>query len=214
MFGRKDLPVPDAPTRLERLYCALLIAYPPDFRADYGAQMVVLFRDQLRAARQHGAGGTTRHLWRTAADLLTSALAERSAALQNKNLTPLLIGAALLIVPVTFFTLVILHEGLGLPITVEPFYTLYEAPQGTPTRTVLDVFIILGPVAAVLVNAVPFVRSVRQRMPTNGGLLVAVRETNALLLLVLLIGLALAAIFFTYALAENWQCIIGAAVSC
>lgn len=198
----------------ERLYRTLLIAYPPQFRADYGREMRTVFRDQLRAARQLGGWSITRHLWRTICDLLTSALAERSAALQNKNLAPLVLGAALLVVPLTFFAIVILTEYLGVPVTAEPFYTLYEAPSGSLTRTVLDVLIIFGPVAAVLINAVPFARGVHQRMGANGGLLVAVRETNALVMAILLIGLALAAVFFTYALVENWQCLIGAAVTC
>jgi hypothetical protein len=202
------------PTWPNRLYRALLIAYPPEFRADYGHEMRTLFRDQLHAAQRQGPGGVVRHLWRTILDLLTSALAERSALLQTKKLAPLAIGAALLVVPLTFFAIVILTEYLGVPVTAEPFYTLYEAPTGSLTRTVLDVFIIFGPVAAVLINTVPFVRGVRQRMQSNGGLLVAVRETNALVLGVLLIGLALAAMFFTYALLENWQCIIGAALTC
>src|SRR5436309_12214321 len=32
----------------ERIYRLLLRAYPPDFRAEYGREMVLLFRDQCR----------------------------------------------------------------------------------------------------------------------------------------------------------------------
>jgi len=32
----------------ERVYRLLLLAYPPDFRAEYGPEMVLLFRDQCR----------------------------------------------------------------------------------------------------------------------------------------------------------------------
>jgi hypothetical protein len=37
-----------SPAAAERIYRLLLRAYPPDFRAEYGREMVVLFRDQCR----------------------------------------------------------------------------------------------------------------------------------------------------------------------
>ena len=58
----------DASTRLERIYRSLLIAYPPDFRADYGEEMLTVFHDQLRAARRRGVRGIAHHLYRTAID--------------------------------------------------------------------------------------------------------------------------------------------------
>lgn len=38
----------DAPTRDEQIYCLLLRAYPHAFRAEYGREMMQLFRDQRR----------------------------------------------------------------------------------------------------------------------------------------------------------------------
>jgi hypothetical protein len=37
-----------SPAAAERIYRLLLRAYPPDFRAEYGREMVLLFRDQCR----------------------------------------------------------------------------------------------------------------------------------------------------------------------
>lgn len=39
---------PDRPAAAERLYRLLLRAYPPAFRAEYGREMVLLFRDQCQ----------------------------------------------------------------------------------------------------------------------------------------------------------------------
>ncbi len=39
-----------SPAAAERIYRLLLRAYPPDFRAEYGREMVLLFRDQCRRA--------------------------------------------------------------------------------------------------------------------------------------------------------------------
>jgi hypothetical protein len=69
----------DAPrlTRGERVYAALLVAYPRAFRARYGEEMVLLFGDQLRDARTAGGAGGVFTTWvRTFFDLLSSAVGE------------------------------------------------------------------------------------------------------------------------------------------
>ena len=40
----------------ERIYCFLLRAYPPAFRAEYGREMVLLFRDQCQESDVHSVG--------------------------------------------------------------------------------------------------------------------------------------------------------------
>lgn len=63
--------------RSVRIYAGLLRAYPPQFRARYEDEMVVLFGDQLRDARAaNGAGGMTITWIRTVLDLASSALEE------------------------------------------------------------------------------------------------------------------------------------------
>ena len=45
-----------SPALAERIYCLLLRAYPPDFRAEYGREMVLLFRDQCQESEVRSLG--------------------------------------------------------------------------------------------------------------------------------------------------------------
>ncbi len=47
----------------ERIYRLLLRAYPPEFRAEYGREMVLLFRDQCRESDVRTLGFWARVLW-------------------------------------------------------------------------------------------------------------------------------------------------------
>ncbi|HEV8400709.1 MAG TPA: hypothetical protein VGJ80_08840 [Gemmatimonadales bacterium] len=47
----------------ERIYRLLLRAYPPEFRAEYGREMVLLFRDQCRESDLRTLGFWARVLW-------------------------------------------------------------------------------------------------------------------------------------------------------
>jgi hypothetical protein len=63
----------------DRLYGALLYLYPATFRAAYGQQMRLTFRDACRAAyHQNGAGGLLVLWLPTLLDLVKSALEERA----------------------------------------------------------------------------------------------------------------------------------------
>jgi hypothetical protein len=63
----------------ERLYGALLYLYPKKFRAVYGQQMRLTFRDECRVAyRRNGVGGLLALWLPTLLDLLKSALEERA----------------------------------------------------------------------------------------------------------------------------------------
>jgi hypothetical protein len=62
----------------ERLYRALLAAYPKEFRRAYGREMVQVFRCMCREEVVRGGTGGLARLWvRTLLDLLATALAER-----------------------------------------------------------------------------------------------------------------------------------------
>jgi hypothetical protein len=63
----------------EQLYAALLYLYPEEFRAAYGQQMRLTFRDVCRVAyHQNGMGGLLALWLPTLLDLLKSALEERT----------------------------------------------------------------------------------------------------------------------------------------
>jgi hypothetical protein len=64
-------------SRSERVYAALLRAYPAPFRARYRDEMALLFGDQLRDARAaRGSGGVATTWLRTLLDLVSSAAGE------------------------------------------------------------------------------------------------------------------------------------------
>lgn len=63
----------------ERVYEALLVAYPKEFRSKYGPQMAQVFRDLCREERR-GKAFRIAELWvRTLLDLATTAFVERSS---------------------------------------------------------------------------------------------------------------------------------------
>jgi hypothetical protein len=49
--------------RARSLYQALLRCYPSAFRNEYGGQMLLMFTDQLREARQRGSAVESAVLW-------------------------------------------------------------------------------------------------------------------------------------------------------
>src|SRR6266540_3446711 len=65
----------------ERFYRLLLRAYPPDFRAEYGREMVLLFRDQCRESDVRTVGFWARVL----CDVARSAPALRVAAWRERG---------------------------------------------------------------------------------------------------------------------------------
>ena len=71
----------------ERLYRALLRAYPKDFRDEFGDAMVEFHRDRLAHARREPGirGGGTARVWlHVAADLVRNALPARIDALRRR----------------------------------------------------------------------------------------------------------------------------------
>ena len=65
-------------SRSGRVYEALLVAYPKEFRREYGPHMAQAFRDLYREKRSDGAWGVLRLWARTLLDLAATAFAERS----------------------------------------------------------------------------------------------------------------------------------------
>jgi hypothetical protein len=72
-------------SRSERAYKMLLLAYPREFRKDYGAGMVQAFGDLCREEKQRrGASGLMAVWGRTVPDLAITALTERMDAVRDR----------------------------------------------------------------------------------------------------------------------------------
>jgi len=65
----------------ERIYRLLLRAYPPDFRSEYGREMVLLFRDQCRESDVRTLGFWAAVIW----DVACSAPALRAEAWHTRG---------------------------------------------------------------------------------------------------------------------------------
>jgi len=72
-----------SPAAAERVYRLLLRAYPPDFRAEYGREMVLLFRDQCRESDVRSLGFWARVFY----DVARSAPALRMEAWRQNTRT-------------------------------------------------------------------------------------------------------------------------------
>jgi hypothetical protein len=72
-----------SPAAAERIYGLLLRAYPPDFRAEYGQEMVLLFRDQCQESDVRTLGFWTAVIY----DVARSAPALRMEAWRQNTRT-------------------------------------------------------------------------------------------------------------------------------
>src|SRR5215212_8519314 len=111
----------------ERVYEALLLAYPKGFRSEYGPQMAQAFRDLCREELGRSGRAGLVELWvRTVLDLAVTALAERGSGGANdkevvvKDYKLAGIGLVLLLVPLYFVSASLLKYGLGIGLLFDP----------------------------------------------------------------------------------------------
>lgn len=195
-------------------YQALLVAYPTRFRKDYRAEMVLVFRDLCREQMvREGVAGFSKLLGITFLDLITTAYKERSAAMQ-KNLNASLAGGALLIPGLVFLVFMSSIYGLGVKSFEGPFNMLYGDPKLIFWRRLADVFILLGPLAAILVSLRPVLKAIHLNPGGDSLATITLTKQSLVALTILTIGLGMTAVFGVYFVLENWQCIIGAKISC
>src|SRR5207247_831820 len=94
----------------ERIYRRLLRAYPPDFRAEYGREMVLLFRDQCQESDVRTVG-----FWAAViCDVARSAPALRAEA-WRENLRTLEVTMKLSAIVMVLMGVFAQLVGIGLP---------------------------------------------------------------------------------------------------
>lgn len=113
----------------ERIYRLLLRAYPPDFRAEYGREMVLLFRDQCRESDVRTLGFWAAVIWDVARSAPALRLdAWRARASENTQTIEVIMKLAAMLTLLLGGVLGILNAGIewgaALQQTVQGPHTL------------------------------------------------------------------------------------------
>lgn len=131
-----------------QLYELLLMAYPREFRSEYGPQMAQAFRDLCQEELgRSGAVGLVKLWVRTVLDLAVTALAERSRGRANDREVFMNdyrlagIGFALLLAPLFFVRASLLKYGLGIGLLFDPLDRAFLSDPGS-----LRVFNLVSPI--------------------------------------------------------------------
>jgi hypothetical protein len=152
----------------ERVYKALLAAYPRGFRDAYGQQMERAFGDLCREERRRGGATGLMRLWaRTIVDLGSTAVVERiderklarnrEAKMNERGLA--WVGLALLLAPLFFVAASLLKYELGVGFLFDPLEALVADPRRQHVFNLVSPVVFLGGlVLALASNAYAVVR--------------------------------------------------------
>jgi hypothetical protein len=195
----------------ERVYRALLVAYPREFRCEYGPQMRQVFRDlcreELRKNRKRGLVW----LWiRTILDLATTAVVARisgrsdskEVGVNDYKLAGL--GFALLLAPLFFVTASLLKYGLGIGFLFDPLEDFLSEPGRRQVFNLISPIAFLGGLGlAVAANLYAVLRLSVGR--EDDALVSTIRlEVKFANIAVVLVSLALLVTLVGYAFLENF----------
>ena len=144
-------------SRSERVYRALLLAYPRKFRREYGPQMEQAFGDLYREARERGRRSSIAHLWAlTVPDLARTAVAQRimsradhqEVAMNDRRLA--VVGFVLLLAPLYFVSASLLKYELGIGFLFDPLEAFLSVAGRRVVFNVISPFVFLGGLSLAL----------------------------------------------------------------
>jgi hypothetical protein len=195
----------------ERVYRALLVAYPREFRREYGAQMLQVFRDLCREELGRKRGLV--RLWiLTVLDLGRSALLQRADDLDRPNGKEVGVndhklaglGFALFLAPLFFVAASLLKYGLGIGFLFDPLEYFLSEPGRRYVFNLISPIAFLGGLGlAVAVNLYAVVRLSVGR--EDGVVVSTVRlEVRYANIAVILVSVALLVTLVGYAFLENF----------
>lgn len=197
----------------ERVFEVLLVAYPKEFRLEYGPLMAQAFRDLCRRELDYAGARGILGLWgRTLLDLATSAFAERrsgfgrangeEATLRDRRLA--WVGFALLLAPLYFVSASLLKYGLGIGLLFDPLEAFLSVSQRREVFNLVSPVVFLGGLGlALALNAFAVLRLDVGR--EDGAVVGTVRlETKFLNIAVIVVGFLLLVTLVGYVLLENF----------
>src|SRR5215211_6347754 len=145
-------------SRSERVYRVLLLAYPRDFRREYGPQMEQAFGDLYREeARERSGRSGLAHLWAlTVSDLARTAVAQRimpradheEVTMYDRKLA--VVGLVLLLAPLYFVSASLLKYGLGIGFLFDPLEAFLSVAGRRVVFNVVSPFVFLGGLSIAL----------------------------------------------------------------
>jgi hypothetical protein len=197
----------------ERVYGALLAAYPREFRREYGAQMRQVFRDLCREElRRKQKRGLVRLWILTVLDLGRSALVQRMGELDSPNGKEVGVndhklaglGFVLLLAPLFFVVASLLKYGFGIGFLFDPLEYFLSEPGRRYVFNLISPIAFLGGLSlAVAANLYAVVRLSVGR--EDGVVVSTVRlEAKYANIAVILVSLALLGTLVGYAFLENF----------
>ena len=138
-------------SRSQRIYRALLKAYPVVFRREYGPQMEQVFADLYREAYERGGRHGIALLWvLTISDLAKMAVAQRirlrtdhdEVAMYYRRLA--VVGSVLLLAPLYFVSASLLKYGLGIGFLFDPLETFLSVAGRRVVFNAVSPFVFLS----------------------------------------------------------------------
>ena len=196
-----------------RIYRLMLLAYPPQHRRHFGTHMAQLFADQCRDAMHKDGPAELLRLWlRTLLDFAITLSAEWSITVKTNLFNRINLALLLLAVPLLFVT----YNVLAYELNITAMQTWLNPLFGNPLfETLFTIVILVSLPATLLLLGLPLLRTFQVRRDSGHlHLSLAIKRPGLLSSAGLALGLLLTAIIAAYLVAENWQCIIGLAVSC
>ena len=196
-------------SRSERVYRLLLLAYPDEFRREYGEQMEQAFGDLYRVKR--GENGGIARLWmRTIVDLVRTVVAQRiiprtnqrEVVMQSRRLA--VIGFVLLLAPLYFVSASLMMYGLGVGYLFDPLETVLSVAGRREVFNLVSPVVFLGGLCVALaLNIYAVMRFDVSR--EDGTIVSTVRVTPGLWNIVVVAASALLlATLLDYAFLENF----------
>ena len=196
----------------ERLYRALLAAYPREFRREYGPQMRQVFRDLCREERRKNEKTALVRLWiRTILDLATTAVVARISGIGRSDSEEVGVndyklaglGFALLLAPLFFVSASLLKYGLGVGFLFDSLENFLSEPGRRYVFNLISPIAFLGGLGlAVVANLYAVLRLSVSR---EDGVVVSTvtLEVKFANIAVILVSLVLVVTLVGYALLEN-----------
>jgi hypothetical protein len=199
-------------SRSERVYRALLLAYPKEFRREYGSQMKQAFGDLYREARERGGKSGIARLWMlTIPDLARTAVAQRITARAGREEATMydrklaVVGTLLLLAPLYFVTASLLKYGPGIGFLFDPLETFLSGAGRRVVFNAVSPFVFFGGLGLAL--ALNIYAVARLNVNREDGTIVSTERIRLGLwnITVAVLSLLMLATLFGYLFLENFD---------